>query len=103
MHIRYEIVIEEFHDADSNKDLKLNLAKDLALHRAQQSEHSEQPEQTVLSDKDQDRYTSDFTSYDKNNDGLIGLHEARRPTSSAPRLRPRAAHRAPLSHRRRTK
>ena len=83
MHMRYEIVIEEFHDADTNKDLRLSLAEFTTFSHAQESEHSDQPEgaaQTVMSSEDQNKYKSEFASYDKNKDDLIGLPEARRPT-----------------------
>jgi hypothetical protein len=71
-HVQYEIEIEEFHEADSNKDLSLDL--DEFIDYSKTYEHDEDGK-TENSELDEKRHKASFADYDKNGDNKIGLHE----------------------------
>ena len=72
LHLRYEFAIEEFHDADTNKDNKIDY-KEFLAHKEDLTE-SEANNSAKYSEF-KEKHKPEFASYDKNKDGVVGLNE----------------------------
>ena len=84
MHLRYEFAMEEFHDADRNKDNRVDI-KEFARHKHMAESDEEEMAESDMGESDMSSNLEhlvkvskhEFVSFDKSKDGFIGLNEVR--------------------------